>query len=717
PDPDAPVAAIGTIGRPVLAALRLVAADIGMSVATPGGEDGLAEPDDEGAILKASGLRGRQVLLRDDWWRHENGPLLARWEDGKAPVALLWRGRGYVLVDPADGRTRRVDPGTASALSPLALMVYPRLPSDGIGARTLVAMLGHGIRRDAQRLALLSLLAAALGLGVPVATGLLVDEVIPAAARDQLTILVGGLVAAALCAAALELGKGMLVRRIEGRADSVIQAAFFDRLLRLPPRFFKAYTAGDMADRVLGVQAVRQLLSGSAAVSLLTGVFSLANLALLFAYDARLALVAVGVAVAASVPSVVWGMLQLRHERDLARNRGRVEGFVFQLVAAVGKLKVAAALDRAMATWAERYAVQRARFVAAQRLANTQAVFQAALSPLGMVVLFLTVSWLLKHDLTQQMTAAQAGGEAAAEAKVLATGDFLAFNAAFGQFLAGMTLLCKTATMVLAVFPMVERIRPLVETAPEDDSRRHTPGELKGAIELSRVNFAYGPGMPQVLNGVSFRIKPGEFVAIVGPSGSGKSTIMRLLLGIETPDDGEIFFDGKPMSTLNPTALRSRLGVVLQHGRVLPGTVLDNIQGGTQCRLEDAWEVARMVGLEADIQAMPMAMRTVLQEGGGTLSGGQRQRLLIARALVRKPRILLLDEATSALDNQTQAIVTETLRGLGITRVVIAHRLSTIEKVNRVLVLDQGRLVQDGALAELRDSPGLLSDFIRRQSL
>jgi ABC-type bacteriocin/lantibiotic exporter with double-glycine peptidase domain len=265
--------------------------------------------------------------------------------------------------------------------------------------------------------------------------------------------------------------------------------------------------------------------------------------------------------------------------------------------------------------------------------------------------------------------------------------------------------------------PLYERARPILAAEPENGGNLPSPGVLEGAIEFAGVGFSYHADGPEVLKGLSFTVRPGEFVALVGPSGGGKSTVLRLLLGLERPGSGEIFFDGRPVSRINLEALRAQVAVVMQNGRILPGSILSNILGSDEGSLADAWEAARQVGLDADIRAMPMGMHTVLLDGGGTLSGGQRQRLMIARALVRKPRVLLLDEATSALDNRTQAIVTESLAALNITRLVVAHRLSTIESVDRVLVLDNGTLVQSGSFAELHDGPGLFGDLARRQTL
>jgi ATP-binding cassette subfamily C protein len=204
-------------------------------------------------------------------------------------------------------------------------------------------------------------------------------------------------------------------------------------------------------------------------------------------------------------------------------------------------------------------------------------------------------------------------------------------------------------------------------------------------------------------------------VAIVGASGSGKSTLFRMLLRFETPESGSIYYDRRDLATLDVQALRQQIGVVLQNGRIRAGSIHKNIVGTANLTVEEAWEAARMAGLDADIEAMPMGMQTVLGEGGGSLSGGQRQRLLIARALVRRPRILLFDEATSALDNTTQDTVSRSMDNLRSTRVVIAHRLSTIQRADWIYVMEKGQVVQQGAYRELLAQEGPFAELARRQ--
>jgi ATP-binding cassette subfamily C protein len=247
------------------------------------------------------------------------------------------------------------------------------------------------------------------------------------------------------------------------------------------------------------------------------------------------------------------------------------------------------------------------------------------------------------------------------------------------------------------------------------DTAKADPGRLSGGVEAQHLSFRYQDDGPAVLRDVSFTIRPGEFAAFVGPSGSGKSTLFRMLLGFEAPESGGIYYDGQDLSGLDLPEVRSQIGVVLQNGRLMPGDIFSNIVGSAPLTQDDAWEAARMAGLDADIKAMPMGMHTVVSEGGGTLSGGQRQRLMIARAIVKRPKILLFDEATSALDNRTQAIVSESLDRLQATRVVVAHRLSTIVNADRIFVVEAGRIVQTGTYRELIEQDGAFADLATRQ--
>jgi ATP-binding cassette subfamily C protein len=370
---------------------------------------------------------------------------------------------------------------------------------------------------------------------------------------------------------------------------------------------------------------------------------------------------------------------------------------VLQLLSGIAKLKVVGAEVRAFGVWARLFGEQRRLRFRTRTLGGRLMVFNAAYPALCTMLLFDAIL-------------SRAGTPGA-----LTTGEFLAFVAAFNVCLGATLTTSSTLINSLGVVPMYEQIRPILATLPEVSAGKHAPGELSGAVELQHVHFRYQADGPEVLHDVSVRIQPGEFVAFVGPSGSGKSTLFRMLLGFELPEAGSIHYDGQELSGLDIQAVRRQIGVVLQQGRLMAGDIFTNIVGSSLATLDDAWEAARMAGLDDDVRAMPMGMHTMISEGGGTLSGGQRQRLMIARALVNRPRILLFDEATSALDNRTQDIVTQSLSRLQTTRVVIAHRLSTIVNADRIHVIQAGRVVESGTCAELLARDGTFAEMAKRQ--
>jgi NHLM bacteriocin system ABC transporter ATP-binding protein len=707
-------------GDPAWRAIRRVAAVVGQAV--PEQSNGIL-PGQPAAVriveLAAEAeLRVRMVLLRDQWWRRDNGPLIGVRETDDTPVALIHRAGCYWAWDPVSGSERTVGAAEAETFAPRAWMLYRKYPAAAVSLHGLVRFAGHGLGNVRLRFGMMSLLGALLGIAVPAATGVLVETVIPDSARGQLAVLGGGLLAAMLGMAGLRVTRGLLLQQMEARLSLNTQAAVFDRLLRLPVGFFRAFGTGDLGDRVMSVDRMRQILTGATLSGALSGVLALANLIVMLLCDVKLALAGLAAALAYAACSGWMAVYQLRRERQLAAMRGKAESFVLQAISGVAKLKVAAAVERAFAIWAGAYGSQREAFTAAQASNNLLAVWSAGFMPLIMSGLFIVAAsvaaGLTTHD-AGAAARALASGDAVPEAAGFGLGAWLAFVSAFGQLMSGIGQTVSAVTSALGVVPLYERARPILEAPPEGSIGSQKPGVLTGAIEFNGVRFGYTADTPPVLRELSFTIEPGEYVAIVGPSGSGKSTILRLLLGFETPTAGSVLFDGLPLTSLDLRALRRQIGVVLQNGRIQSGTILTNIGGGRPIGPEEAMEAARLAGFADDLGMLPMGLHTVLTDGGGTLSGGQRQRLMIARALARRPRILLLDEATSALDNRTQALVTETVARLGLTRIVVAHRLSTIATVNRVLVLDRGELVQSGGFDELMQTPGLFRDLARRQ--
>jgi ABC-type bacteriocin/lantibiotic exporter with double-glycine peptidase domain len=394
--------------------------------------------------------------------------------------------------------------------------------------------------------------------------------------------------------------------------------------------------------------------------------------------------------------TVGFNLWRLRIERRMYTLQGTVASRVLQLLNGVGKLRVGGAESRAFVLWARDFARQKQMGMAVRALGNVLEVFNAGFIVIASGMLFAAVAFF-RSDVT--------------------TGLFIAFNTAFMQFLTATLALAAALTESLGAVPLFERARPILNTLPEEQAAQTQAGPLQGDIDISRVTFRYDEDGPPILDDISLRVRKGEFVAVVGPSGSGKSTLFRLLLGFEKPASGAIYYDGQDLAALDAGSVRRQLGVVLQNGKLMPGDIFTNIVGSAPLTLEQAWEAARMAGVEQDIRDMPMGMHTVIAEGVNTISGGQRQRLMIARALVNRPAVLLFDEATSALDNQTQAIVAESIGRLGATRIVIAHRLSTIAQADRIFVIDGGRLVETGSYEELLALNGHFAALAKRQQI
>jgi NHLM bacteriocin system ABC transporter ATP-binding protein len=672
-------------------------------VAAPARRDGGPAVDPLEAIARASGVRYRTVLLEEGWWTREHGPMLARRETGKTPVALLPAARGYEWFDPASGARHRVTTQFASTLEPFGWCFYRPFPAHPIGAAELLRFGLVGAKPELLTILLAGVAAALVAMVLPLATGYIFDSLLPGARRGTLTTLALILVVTAICGALFELTRGFALLRVEGRMDAAIQAAVWDRLLEAPVAFFRRYSAGDLATRGLGIQSMREILTGSAVTSLLSGIFSLTSFALLFYYSSKLAVVAAGLTLVAFLFVSACGYANVRCQRQMAQIRGHLAGTTLQIVNGIAKIRVSGAETRAFAVWAREFAALKTIAVRSRALANRVSVFTASWPVLCSLAIFALYAGSL---LTPKPDPSAAP---------MTTGEFVGFTAAFAQMMLASLGFASALIAVLGVAPIYDRARPILETLPEADSGSSQPGELEGDIEVRHVSFRYRADGPPVLQDVSLRISPGQFVAIVGASGSGKSTLFRMLLRFETPESGSIYYDRRDLATLDVQALRQQIGVVLQNGRIRAGSIHKNIVGTANLTVEEAWEAARMAGLDADIEAMPMGMQTVLGEGGGSLSGGQRQRLLIARALVRRPRILLFDEATSALDNTTQDTVSRSMDNLRSTRVVIAHRLSTIQRADWIYVMEKGQVVQQGAYRELLAQEGPFAELARRQ--
>lgn len=679
------------------AACRLVAAEARITLTEPDGPGGTPEDlDPIERIALASRIRTRPVRLAGRWWRENTGPLVGRREADGEPVALLWRRGGYRAVDPATGTRERVGPDGSAALAPDAVMLYRPLPDGPVGLPALLRFSVRGTLPELRGIILGGLVAVVLGALVPIATGQVLGRYVPQAENGLIVQSGLALIATAVVSAVFLLLQNTSLLRMEGRIEATLQPAVWDRLLRLPTTFFTGRSTGELAGAAMGISAIRRVLSGIGSVCVQAGAVGTVNLVLLLLYSVKLALAALAMLAVAAALFLGLGLWQLRYQRRLIKLGNRLDNQAFHTLRGLPKLRVAAAESFAYAAWAREFARTRDLQQRIGRIQNTVTVLGAVHLPLCTLVMFM-------------LLAGPARG-------ALSAGEFLTFSTALTMLLSSVTQLTGALVSAAGVLPMYEQIKPLLRETPEAGRSSTRPGRLTGAIEAQNLSYRYTDDGPLILDGVDITVAPGEFVAIVGASGCGKSTLLRLLIGFDKPASGSVLYDGQDLAALDQAAVRRQCGVVLQHAQPFTGSILDCIRGAGSHTLEEAWEAAAMAGLAEDIKAMPMGMHTMLSDGGGTVSGGQRQRLMIAQALIRKPRVLFLDEATSALDNEAQRVVIESTRALRATRVVIAHRLSTIMDADRVIAMADGRIVQQGPPAELLADPtGLFHDLVRRQ--
>ncbi|MFG3102010.1 NHLP bacteriocin export ABC transporter permease/ATPase subunit [Streptomyces sp. NPDC048182] len=678
------------------AACRLMARTAGIVLAEParGGADG-DRLDAVERIAVASRVRTRTVRLAGRWWREDVGPLVGHRALSGAPVALLWRRGGYVAVHPASGRETPVEKADAGEFEPRGVMFYRPLPEARLGPLGLLRFCLRGTRGDLVWLLLSGLVTVAAGALVPVATGRVLGEFVPRAqtgpiVRVCLAVMVSGVVAAVFL-----LLQNLSILRLEGRVEATLQPAVWDRLLRLPTRFFAERSTGELASAAMGVSAIRRLLAGVGPTVAQSVTVGAVNLGLLLWFSVPMALAALGMLAVVAAVFLGLGLWQVRWQRRLVRLTNKLNNQAFQTLRGLPKLRIAAAENYAYAAWAAPFARSRELQRRAGRVKNLNAVLGAVYLPLCTLLMFM----LLAGPARGAMSAA----------------EFLAFNASATMLLTSVTQLTGAFVSAVAALPLLEEIRPVLDAAPEADSASTRPGPLSGALEARRLSFRYTDDGPLVLDDVSLAVRPGEFVAVVGPSGCGKSTLLRLLIGFDPPLSGSVLYDGQDLAALDRSAVRRQCGVVLQHAQPFTGSILDVIRGTGAYTPEEAMAAAELAGLADDIRRMPMGLHTIVS-GSGAVSGGQRQRLMIAQALIRRPRLLFLDEATSALDNETQRTVIESTKALNATRVVIAHRLSTVLDADRVIVMEEGRIAQQGTPRELlADTGGRLHELVRRQ--
>lgn len=645
-------------------------------------------------LLRPTGIMRRTVELKKGWHKDATGPFLAVWRDTKRIVALIPTAFGYRFLNVDTGKWTRVDQKNEGCFEEEAICFYKPLPLRKASYKDFLKYaLGALSAWDVAFVAAAILAVTLVGMLPAKLNYIIFSLVIPSGSIRLLYSMAWLMVCVLGSTALLGAVKSLCMARIKSKMGMSVQSAVMMRVLSLPASFFKGHNAGELATRVQKADALCTLTADAVLSTGLTSVFSLVYMTQIFHYAPALCIPAIVFLALGLVVSIVSAFARINVTRKQMEFQAKEKGISYGLIAGVQKIRLSGAEKRAFSKWATIYAKEASMNWNPPLFLKLSSVISLAISAIGTIVMY----W----------AAIQSG---------VSTADYYAFQTAYGMVSGAFGALSSAAFIAAQIKPVMEMLRPVLDEAPEVSGDKQVVTRLSGSIELNNVFFRYSESMPYVIDNLSLKIRPGEYVAIVGATGCGKSTLMRLLLGFETPEKGAVYYDGKDLSRIDLKSLRRRIGVVLQDGKLFSGDIFSNIViSAPWLTLDDAWAAAEMSGMAADIRRMPMGMHTVISEGGGGISGGQRQRLLIARAVAPKPRILMFDEATSALDNLTQKQVSEALDNLKCTRIVIAHRLSTIRQCDRIIVLQNGKIIEDGNYAELLELKGYFAQLVERQ--
>lgn len=650
-------------------------------------------------IARVSHFTCRKIILEENWFNHDSGAFIAFTDEGK-PVVCIPKGTSkytiyYIGQNDSTGKT--VTYKIAKELSPEAYMIYKPLPNKKLNAFDLIKFGCESIcKSDILNVLLFSLLSTIIGLLVPYLNQKIFDDYINTGDTNALFETCMLILVFSVSNLSFIIVKNIALFRSTNTMEYTAQSAVFDRLYNMPSSFYHNYSSVDLAKRATGVGTIFNVISNTVVSTLLTAICSVMYLVRMVTYSGQLAIAGVGLVLLNMLIVGVIGTIQIKYEKQLIEINSKTSSVMYQLIGGISKIRIAGVENRALLQYLEPYGEFKKVTIKKEQLNNLAQNLNIVLSTLFNVVFYYI---MVKKNLS------------------ISFGVFMGFMSAFGSFSAAMIQVVVAYLDVNHIIPLFERAKPLLENTQEFSEDCIMPGKIEGDIELSNVSFRYNADEPMVLNDVSLNIKSGEYVGIVGESGCGKSTLLKLLLGFEKPTLGKIYYDSKDIDSFDKRELRKRFGVVLQDSKLISGSIYENItitSGDLPVNMVN--DVVKAVGLEKDIKQMPMQLHTVVSDGGGTISGSQRQRILIARAIVNKPNILFFDEATSALDNVNQALVCESLEKLKATRIVIAHRLSTIINCDRILVMANGKIVEQGTYDELMKLKGRFYQLAVRQS-
>ena len=648
-------------------------------------------------LLEPHGIMRRAVYLPAGWYKDAAGPMLMIYKEGSIPVAVLpGKIKGYEYTDPVTLKKCRIDDKTQKLFEEDGICFYKPFPQKKLGIKDLLLYMALSRSVSDHTMILVSTgILTAIGALMPMLTKLAYGRVLKSGEMNMLYALTFFMISASVGRLLFSTVCNMITQAVQTKQSVAIEAAVMMRVLSLPASFFRQFSAGELYSRTQSITELCKQLASMILSTGVTSVFSLVYIVQIFHYTPALVVPAMAITIITFVFSVVSTLLNTEVARSSMQLAAKENGMNYAMITGIQKIKLAGAEKRAFARWGRLYSKEAEFLYNPPMIIKMNSVISAAIGLIGTVVMY-----------------------SAAISSGVTYDNYVAFTASFGYISGAFMEISSIALVIAGIRPTLEMVKPILEQEPEATGGKQIVTRLGGNIEMNHVCFRYSDTMPDILDDLSIKIRAGEYVAVVGETGCGKSTLVRILLGFEKPRKGAVFYDGKDINSLDLRSLRRHIGVVMQNGKLLMGSIFENITiSAPWLGLDAAWEAAEAAGIAQDIREMPMGMQTMISEGQGGISGGQKQRLLIARAIAPKPNVLIFDEATSALDNITQKKVTEALDSYRCTRIVIAHRLSTIQACDRILVLRQGKIAEDGTYEELIAQNGFFAELVERQRL
>lgn len=648
-------------------------------------------------LMRPYGIMRRTVNLEKGWYKDAIGAMLGVKRSDGSVVALIPAGlSGYSYFDAEQGKRIRISRKNEGMFETEALAFYKPFPLKKINIGSLLKYIAGILSiSDYVLVAFATMAITLVGMLTPKLNQLIFGLVIDSGEIALLVSIAVFMVCVSVSSLLIGAVQGLIMARIGTKMDITVQAATMARIMSLPATFFKNYSSGELCSRAQYINMLCSMLVSTVLSTGLTSVFSLVYISQIFIFAPGLVVPALLVILVTVLFSLLTTFVQMNISKQQMELGAKESGMSYALITGVQKIKLTGAEKRAFARWGKLYAKQAKMIYNPPAFIKYSAVISTLISLAGTFVMYYM-----------------------AIVSGVSVADYYAFNTAYGMVSGAFMSLAGVALTIAQIKPILHMAKPIMEAVPEISDGKQVMTRLSGGIELNNVSFRYNDNMPYIIDDLSLKIRPGQYVAIVGATGCGKSTLMRLLLGFETPQKGAVYYDGKDLASIDLKSLRRRIGTVMQNGKLFQGDIYSNIViSAPQLTMTEAWEAAELAGIAEDIRRMPMGMHTMISEGSGGVSGGQRQRLMIARAIAPKPKILMFDEATSALDNLTQKKVSESLDGLKCTRIVIAHRLSTIKQCDRIIYLEKGHIVEDGTYGELIAKNGKFAELVARQRL